>query len=113
MAEPTLQCAGVAGGSSDGKSTLTWNTETVAAAQAKYCRTHRITHVVLVAFPFHMNRSRWTYEKLGLTVTPAPVPKDMHLYVSPGLVHSSHRFVWTAFLREFLCRILFLLQGKI
>ena len=113
MAESDLRCVGIAGGSPDGKSTLTWNTAAVARMQVAYCREKGITHVVLVATCSQMNRARWVYERMGLKVTPAPVSKDMRLYLSTGLVHRSHRFLVTAYLREFLARIIFLLQGKI
>jgi hypothetical protein len=116
IADPDLPYVGVAsiGDEREGKSSMSWNTYEVARIQAEYCRKHGLTRAIIVAHPFHMGRSLWVYEDLGLTTIPAPMlGKTSDYYGEADLVHPSHRFATSAFAREILCRTLFLLQGKI
>ncbi|MES2216175.1 MAG: hypothetical protein V4481_02670 [Patescibacteria group bacterium] len=87
LKERNIPCAFVAGGSSDGRSTLAWDTWAVAKAHVGYCREMRIRRPILVAHPLHMNRALWSYRRLGLDVLPAPVSWELEKYQDPGLVH--------------------------
>lgn len=47
-----------------------------ATESAKILRSKGVTRILLVTHPDHMLRAKWTFEKAGLTVYPAPVPWD-------------------------------------
>ncbi|MFQ5842860.1 MAG: YdcF family protein [Thermodesulfobacteriota bacterium] len=47
-----------------------------AKESARILQTQGATHVLLVTHPNHMLRAKWTFEKAGFTVYPAPVPWD-------------------------------------
>ena len=100
----------VADGSPDGKSTLLWNTYTVAAFQAEICKQHGWRTVIVVTFDLHMGRALWTYRSLGLDPLPGPVIGRG--YTHRKLVHWGMRAKWRVFLRELALRHVFLLLGK-
>lgn len=108
--------AGIAGGSKDGASTLEWNTESVAKLQIEYCHEHKLTRVIVIAHPSHMNRALGVYRELGLLAIAAPVPRKWAPYQDPDLIHWWFRYRWMipiAWARELLARVLFALNGKI
>ena len=111
MAAPELPYAYIAGGSKDGKSTWSWNTYTIARLQARECDARGWHRVIVVTVPSHMFRALRVYEKLGLEAIPAPMPRRGYLH--PKSVHWSARAEPLLYLRELLCRILFLLQRRI
>ena len=97
----------------DGRSTPEWNTYMVAVKQAEICLQYGWQTVLVVAAPVHMGRALWVYERLGFRALPAPV-HNARAYNHPDTVHWSTRgsLLWT-YIRELMCRLLFLWQGKI
>ena len=96
----------------DGRSTMEWNTHTVAALQRAWLQKNNIPLcVILIASPIHMGRAKWVYEKMGFKVRPAPVP-NMRYFDGR---QDQWWLQWTAgvYLYEFLTRILFLYKGWI
>ncbi|MBI4488392.1 MAG: YdcF family protein [Deltaproteobacteria bacterium] len=47
-----------------------------AQESARILKKQGATHILLVTHPNHMLRARWTFEKAGCTVYPAPIPWD-------------------------------------
>ncbi|HBA38738.1 MAG: hypothetical protein A2W66_12175 [Deltaproteobacteria bacterium RIFCSPLOWO2_02_56_12] len=47
-----------------------------ANESARILQPQGVRHILLVTHPNHMLRARWTFEKAGFTVYPAPVPWD-------------------------------------
>ena len=108
-------CAFVAGGSADGRSTVSWNTAAIAELQANYCKSHNIQTVILVAGPFHQGRSKWCYERHGLRVLVAPrYGWRLSDYQDRQLVHwvaQGPERLPIAWARELLTRIWFVFKG--
>ncbi len=54
------------------------STRTYSNAQqsAKILQARGTTRLLLVTHPNHMLRAKWTFEKAGFTVYPAPIPWD-------------------------------------
>jgi len=99
----------------EGESTTQWNTYTVAVFQAQICWRNQWRTVVVVAEPVHHGRTVWVMEKLGLNPLLAPVPRTSESYYHPDSKSwfSRGRWSWQPIPRELLCRIYFLLTGKI
>lgn len=54
-----------------------FSTVIVATPVSEYlAQPQGVRHILLVTHPNHMLRARWTFEKAGFTVYPAPVPWD-------------------------------------
>lgn len=113
LADPGLPYSFVARGRPDGRSTVSWNTYEVAKMQAAECFRRGWKKVIVVAFPMHMGRALWTYEKIGLDPLPAPMPSGMKQYLHRNLVHWSHHGRLRIIIRELFCRLLFLVWGWI
>lgn len=47
-----------------------------AKESARILKTQGVTRILLVSHPNHMRRAKWTFEKAGFTVYPAPIPWD-------------------------------------
>lgn len=109
MADPTLPYFDVAGGSKDGMSTKNWNTYEVAKFQANVCKTNGWRKVVVVVVPLGSGRALWCYKKLGLEPILAPMPSGG--YYHPDNQTFTLRGPIRLFIREVLCRILFLKWG--
>ncbi len=116
LADPDLPYYTIIGGSLDGCSTMEWNTYAIASWQAKICKENGWKRVIVIAFPLHMGRTTWVYEKLGLIPLPAKMPLGLKAYMDPNLVPSGVLGIQTPVrfaVRELLCRILFLYKGWI
>lgn len=109
MADPTLHYFDVAGGSKDGKSSKNWNTYEVAKFQANVCRANGWEKVIVVVAPLGAGRALWCYKKLGLEPILAPMPHGG--YYHPDNQTFTLRGPIRLFIREFLCRLLFLKWG--
>ena len=115
IALPELRCDLIVKSSSDGRSSATVNTYSVAKEQTLFCRKKGWKRVIVVVYPYHMGRAVWTYQRFGLDAIPAWVPQRG--YEHPKLVHwvcqGGAIRICFMLLRELLCRILFLALGKI
>jgi hypothetical protein len=89
MADPTLPYLEIAGGSRDGKSTMQWNTYEVAKFQANICKARNWKTVIVVVAPMHAGG-----------------------YYHPENQTFTLRGPWRLFIREILCRYMFLFLGK-
>lgn len=47
-----------------------------ATESARILKPQGVTRILLVSHPNHMRRAKWTFEKAGFTVYPAPIPWD-------------------------------------
>ncbi len=55
------------------RSTRTYSNSTESA---RILKPQGVTRILLVSHPNHMRRAKWTFEKAGFTVYPAPIPWD-------------------------------------
>ena len=96
----------------DGRSTLSWNTRTVAQLQKEWlCKNGIPLRVVLVASPIHQGRSKWVYERLGFRVFIAEVSRGR--YFDGKQDQWWLRNVAGVYLYELCARIFFLAKGWI
>lgn len=63
------------------RSTRTYSS---ARESARILQARGATHILLVTHPNHMLRARWTFEKAGFTVYPAPIPWDRLPLLKPA-----------------------------
>ena len=54
--------------------TRSTHTYTNALESARILQPQGVTQILLVSHPNHMRRAKWTFEKAGFTVFPAPIP---------------------------------------
>ena len=96
-----------------GHSTRLWNTDVVVGAQAAECRKNGWTKAIYLTLPGHHWRTALCMKHYGLTPYGMRVPATD--YSDPENIFFSlrHAYPFLFLVREFVCRILFLITGKI
>lgn len=96
-----------------GHSTAQWNTDTIVAAQAEECKKMGWTKAIYLDVPGHHWRTGLCMKRHGLVPFVMLVPSSD--YSDPENIFFSlrHAYPWLFLTRELVCRIIFLITGKI
>lgn len=91
-----------------------WNTEAVVSFQHDICEKHGWKKAAVVAMPDHQGRTVMVMERFGFVPIVVPVPGPQEIYFNSDCFYFSQRgHRWRFLLREFLCRIYFLLSSRL